>query len=1300
MKIFKKLFNLLFVITVCCGFSHGGGAPQPLPSQFQFGITLAGFDLEFPQPPQLDEMTYVTSRITKFIRLPIGWAHDNPFQGAQGIQLTPFAALNANYLTTLKVILDNATSLNAKVMIDLHNFGQGPGLSGQITITQITSVGTLATVTYSAVSGAPLVNGVTVDIQGAQATDSNGNPSPYRFYNGSLFTISNVTPTTFQYTMTSAPGVSPATAGPSGGTIVSQELADVGSTRLPYTAFTDLWTKISTWLTANIASGTVVAYEPMNEWSRPDTTVAFNAGQAVTTALRAIGDNKKLALDGNHFSSAWDWLDNNNDNLKNIIDSANNFAIAPHGYFDYDGSGRFMCYAFNLAQPGDAPPGLQTNPLIGVQRGQLQYAPWALANSLGTYWGEFASSSDNLASGCADNYPAWNAILDNWMSYVKAKNWTVFWWGNGSEFGPNYAFNLSPSSVSNASARDFSGLGVQPPQQVVIDRYIGYTGQQPVGYRVEQPNTVTRETITVGVPSALYDVRYGGLIASPIIINPFANYVSGIGSAGGTFDPVVLPAGENALQYFTYTSANPGKQVLGATNSGPLNDVAPTAVVFSRETPAPASAITFPLTGANLSGLQDAGSIDPVSQGAPLGGAYRTSYSNYYFFRGFNSDRLPFNRSRIQPRLFGAIDNSINVNGGAHGLDSLDSAVNDATQSGMTAIIDVHDFGTSVITVDISSVSVTGTTATCTVADTTILNAGAVLTLGGSGGTPIPNTLPQGALTIVNSTTFTMPVPSGTPSSGTTTGSFSANLGTAGYPIAAYTDFMGKLATRYAGYPKAIIDLMNEPAHITAATMATAAQGAVTTIRAAGFTGPIMYEVGGSFSNAELFSTTLNSVGSFLTDPLNLIIYQVHKYLDAGNNGSSPNPGPPPGQGRVSLIDATEYARANGLKLFLGEFGISTVAGMITEVSAQLDYITANQDVWSPGWSAWTTVPYVLLPPQIGPPTFTYPPPGGTVTDLVQLQTLMNHSFSSFYAPPPTGINMNWVPGFDGGFIPVASSVGTLLTGALTGIIANIDGQGASNFALISNPGSMFSIDGSKRLVLQHALTDHTTYPITIQITTSKGQSAVFPVNVICESITTINPASVDTSVYTLSNGNLTILHTGATTSIAKAYITKSRSGGPPVYFEMHFDSGFTSGDQPLLITRLFGPSTAAPGPNPPGNYYLTAANISGSTASAAIGSNVQGTVASITYATSRPNAGDTVRVYWDPTLKKLGLAKNGGNWNNNVANDPTVGYLDMSSLPQELFISYGAFQNGEGVTFNFGATTFAFTKPAGAGLL
>src|SRR5882757_9818829 len=106
--------------------SLSGRIPPALHDTFFLGLNLSGGEINFPQFPQLDEMTWAASRITKLFRVPLCWAKANWFFGTQGLQSTPFGALNATYLANLLTVLNNAASLGCQIIPDVHMFGSGP----------------------------------------------------------------------------------------------------------------------------------------------------------------------------------------------------------------------------------------------------------------------------------------------------------------------------------------------------------------------------------------------------------------------------------------------------------------------------------------------------------------------------------------------------------------------------------------------------------------------------------------------------------------------------------------------------------------------------------------------------------------------------------------------------------------------------------------------------------------------------------------------------------------------------------------------------------------------------------------------------------------------------------------------------------------------------------------------------------------------------------------------------------------------------------------------------------------------
>jgi len=80
---------------------------------------------------------------------------------------------------------------------------------------------------------------------------------------------------------------------------------------------------------------------------------------------------------------------------------------------------------------------------------------------------------------------------------------------------------------------------------------------------------------------------------------------------------------------------------------------------------------------------------------------------------------------------------------------------------------------------------------------------------------------------------------------------------------------------------------------------------------------------------------------------------------------------------------------------------------------------------------------------------------------------------------------------------------------------------------------------------------------------------------------------------------------------------------------------------------------------------------------------------------------GDNVSVALDLDNDLIWYRANGGNWNSNGSADPAsgVGGNSISGLSKPLFVMAWSTQaNGIALTFNFGATAYAYTAPSGFG--
>jgi endoglucanase len=104
-----------------------------------------------------------------------------------------------------------------------------------------------------------------------------------------------------------------------------------------------------------------------------------------------------------------------------------------------------------------------------------------------------------------------------------------------------------------------------------------------------------------------------------------------------------------------------------------------------------------------------------------------------------------------------------------------------------------------------------------------------------------------------------------------------------------------------------------------------------------------------------------------LTDPSNLLVYEMHQYLDSDGSGTSDVcVSSTIGQERVE--EATAWLIENNKTAILGEYAGGANSVCEEAVTGMLDYLADNSDVWlgASWWSGgpwWGTYIFSLEPP-------------------------------------------------------------------------------------------------------------------------------------------------------------------------------------------------------------------------------------------------------------------------------------------------------------------------------------------------
>jgi endoglucanase len=175
-----------------------------------------------------------------------------------------------------------------------------------------------------------------------------------------------------------------------------------------------------------------------------------------------------------------------------------------------------------------------------------------------------------------------------------------------------------------------------------------------------------------------------------------------------------------------------------------------------------------------------------------------------------------------------------------------------------------------------------------------------------------------------------------------------------------FADLWKRIAVRYRDDQSVIFGLMNEPVKLPTETWLDAANAAIKEIRTAGAKNVIFVPGNGWSSARDWFSSSYGSpnaaVMQRVDDPQKNIVYEVHQYFDPGASGTHPTC-IDAASATAAIAPFTEWARKNGRKAFLGEFGVGTDSNCLEALQHLLEFMQDNRDVWV-GWTYWAAGPW------------------------------------------------------------------------------------------------------------------------------------------------------------------------------------------------------------------------------------------------------------------------------------------------------------------------------------------------------
>ncbi|CAG9952287.1 unnamed protein product [Clonostachys rosea f. rosea IK726] len=169
--------------------------------------------------------------------------------------------------------------------------------------------------------------------------------------------------------------------------------------------------------------------------------------------------------------------------------------------------------------------------------------------------------------------------------------------------------------------------------------------------------------------------------------------------------------------------------------------------------------------------------------------------------------------------------------------------------------------------------------------------------------------------------------------------------------------FWKTLASRFSSNSKVVFDTNNEYHDMDNSLVRDLNQAAIDAIRGAGATSQYIFVEGNAWSGAWSWVSSGNGDSlKDLTDPQNLLVYEMHQYLDSDSSGTHTEcVSATIGVERVK--EATQWLKDNNKIGILGE-----TAGAVNDVcreavKGELQYLLDNSDVWK-GWLWWAAGPW------------------------------------------------------------------------------------------------------------------------------------------------------------------------------------------------------------------------------------------------------------------------------------------------------------------------------------------------------
>lgn len=217
---------------------------------------------------------------------------------------------------------------------------------------------------------------------------------------------------------------------------VDGEKLVIGTPKLTVAHYADFWKKLALEMKE---FNNIYGHGLMNEpHDMPSSTAWFEMAQAAIHAIREVDMDKTIIVGGDDWSSAERWM-SKSENLKYLVDPADNLMFEAHVYFDNDASGSYKkSYDEEKCSPAK-----------GVER-VAPFVKWLKENNFRGFIGEY---------GVPANDERWLITMDNFLDYLQQNGINATYWAAGPWWG-NYKLSIEPKD------------GEDKPQMGIVKKYL------------------------------------------------------------------------------------------------------------------------------------------------------------------------------------------------------------------------------------------------------------------------------------------------------------------------------------------------------------------------------------------------------------------------------------------------------------------------------------------------------------------------------------------------------------------------------------------------------------------------------------------------------------------------------------------------------------------------------------------------------------------------------------------------------------------------------------------------------------